>query len=88
MPRGAFAVWTPKCDFGRFGRFGQIHLLPACSMALRIQGRQAGISRRHWLAFARDVGLPAPAAERVIHALLTSLAGCSGTGWRYMYVND
>jgi len=23
-----------------------------------------------------------------VDALLTSLAGCSGTGWRYMYVND
>lgn len=45
------------------------------SLALSMQGRTTGISRRHLLAFAADVGLPAPLAARVLDDLVARLDG-------------
>ena len=44
------------------------------SLALPIQGRTRGVSRRYLLAFAAAVGLPERAAERVLDELLGRLA--------------
>jgi serine/threonine-protein kinase HipA len=42
------------------------------SMALSIGGRSDGLSRRRWMQFASEVGLAAPAADRIVDGLLAS----------------
>ena len=44
------------------------------SMALSIGGRTAGLSRRHWTAFAAEVGLPARAAVAALDDLTARTA--------------
>ncbi len=45
------------------------------TLALPIQGRTEGVSRRHWLAFADAIGLPERAAVGVLDDLLGRLSG-------------
>ena len=45
------------------------------SLALSVQGRRRGISRRHLLAFATDVGLPERAATAALDDLLARTGG-------------
>lgn len=42
------------------------------SMALSIGGRSDGLSRRRWMQFASEIGLVAPAADRIVDGLLAS----------------
>ena len=54
-------------------------------------GRIQALDFRRHGGFARvfiDIWGIHPSEAVPVDALLTSLAGCSGTGWRYMYVND
>lgn len=48
------------------------------TLALPVQGRTTGVSRRHWLAFAAAIGLTERAAVRVLDDLLTRLADLGG----------
>ena len=43
------------------------------TMALPVNGRKTGLSRRHWLVFAEAIGLPERAAVRVLDDLLDGL---------------
>ena len=43
-------------------------------MALSVNGKSTGLSRRHWLAFASTIGLANRAATRVLDDLLDGLA--------------
>ncbi|MEX2439592.1 MAG: HipA domain-containing protein [Actinomycetota bacterium] len=45
------------------------------SLALSLQGRTRGLSRRHWLGFATEIGLPEPAAVTVLDDVIERLAG-------------
>ncbi len=45
------------------------------SLALSVQGRTSGLSRRHWLGLADDVGLAPRMASRVLDDLLARTAG-------------
>lgn len=45
------------------------------SLALSLQGRKTGLSRRHLLAFASEIGLPEAIATRVLDDLLARLVG-------------
>ncbi|MFI7588148.1 type II toxin-antitoxin system HipA family toxin [Spongisporangium articulatum] len=42
------------------------------TMALRLQGKESGLSRRTFLAFAKEIGLPERAAVRILDALLAA----------------
>ena len=44
------------------------------TMALPIGGRRDGLTRAHWMEFAREVGLAARAAQRVLDELLEATA--------------
>jgi serine/threonine-protein kinase HipA len=48
------------------------------SLALSVAGRTTGISRRHFLEFAKAVGLPEPAAIRIIDQVLTGTENVIG----------
>lgn len=45
------------------------------SLALSVQGRTRGLSRRHWLAFADAIGLPVRSAVAVLDELLARTSG-------------
>ncbi len=60
---------APAYDLPSTGPYGDT------SAALPMHGRTTGLSRRHLLQFASDVGLPERAAIRVLDALLGNLAG-------------
>ena len=45
------------------------------TMALTVGGRSSGLSRRSLLRFAADLGVPEPAAERVMDAVLAATEG-------------
>lgn len=67
-PRGEWTV-APAYDLPSTLPYGDT------TFALAVGGRTSGLSRRRWLEFAGDIGLPVTAAEAVIDKLLDHLGG-------------
>lgn len=67
---GADSEWrvSPAYDLPASAPYGDR------TMALTVRGKPAGISRRQWLAFAADIGLPERAATSVLDHLLAKTA--------------
>ena len=79
--------WQQALDDWRQAPESDAWVCGRCGHAGRIQDldfrRHGGFAR----TFIEIWGIH-PSEAVPVDALLTSLAGCSGTGWRYMYVND
>jgi serine/threonine-protein kinase HipA len=59
-------IVAPAYDLPSTVAYGDI------TFALPLQGRTSGISRRHLLAFAHEIGLPSAAAETVLGRVLAA----------------
>lgn len=68
---GAEAEWmaSPAYDLPATAPYGDD------SLALSVQGRTRGLSRRHWLSFADAIGLPTRSAETALDDVLERTKG-------------
>ena len=77
-----FSIYKPRPNLGWLltPAYDLLSTLPYgdARMALRLEGHGAKLTRHHFLAQASRFGIPAPAIERVIDALLRRLAPCLG----------